>query len=112
MEGPRGAKPWTSEEVDTVGDGGAESPPLPSPSRAISTSCRMPGVCSAAHTLEELGQRRVFMYHALHRVRYYRMLRVVWLGVECRRVTQLVGCAFRVLRNAGENQGRRGDWRL
>ena len=52
------------------------------------------------------------MYHALHRVRYYRMLRVVWLGVECRRVTQLVGCAFRVLRNAGENQGRRGDWRL
>jgi hypothetical protein len=23
------------------------------------------------------------MYHALHCVRYYRMLRVVWLGVEC-----------------------------
>lgn len=45
------------------------------------------------------------MYHALHRVRYYRMLRVVWLGVECRRVTQLVGFAFRVPDMRGECKG-------
>lgn len=47
------------------------------------------------------------MYHALHRVRYYRMLRVVWLGVECRRVTQLVGFAFRVPEMRGESRAVR-----
>jgi hypothetical protein len=61
---------------------------------------------SAARTLQEFGQRRVFMYHALHRVCYCRMVRVVWLGVECRRVTQLVGRAFK----CGESPGM--VWRL
>lgn len=51
VEGPRGAKSWTSEAVDTAGEGGAESPPFPSPSRAISISCLIRacgrGRCSA-----------------------------------------------------------------
>jgi hypothetical protein len=86
IEGPRGAKPRPSEQVDVVGDGGAERPPFPWPSRTVSISALVAGGCSAvqcgaARTLEKLGQRRVFMYDALH-LSYYRMVRVrvVWLA--------------------------------
>ena len=42
-EGPRGAKPRPSEQVDVAGDGGAERPPFPWPSQAVSNSALMAG---------------------------------------------------------------------
>lgn len=51
VEGPRGAKPRPSEYVDVAGDGGAESPPLPSPRRAISMRGRIVSVRSGAYPL-------------------------------------------------------------
>jgi hypothetical protein len=47
IEGPRGAKPRPSEQVDVAGDGGAERPPFPWPSRAVSISALVAGWCSA-----------------------------------------------------------------
>jgi hypothetical protein len=47
IEGPRGAKPRPSEQVDVVGDGGAERPPFPWPSRTVSISALVAGGCSA-----------------------------------------------------------------
>lgn len=47
------------------------------------------------------------MYHALHRVRYYRMLRVVWLAVECP-----ARDATRGVRVEGREEcGGRGGWK-
>lgn len=38
IEGPRGANPRPSEQVDVAGDGGAERPPFPWPGQTVSIS--------------------------------------------------------------------------
>ena len=102
MEGPRGAKLWTSEETDTAGDGGTESSPFPSPGLAISTSCltveysrRIPSRNSAKGESSCITLSIVSTTTAC--CGWYGLVLSVW------RVMQLAGCMFRDLKNVGKS---------